>query len=65
MGYVKDVDGKQTYVIAAEGWKRIDILLNEEYTIRQGFIAMSFGEETRKIREAFRVAISSSIIRNK
>lgn len=60
LGYVKDVDGKQTYVITADGWKRIDILLNEEYTIRQGFIAMSFSEETRKIREAFRTAISSS-----
>lgn len=59
MKYIKDVDGKQTYVITAEGWKRIDVLLNEEYAIRQGFIAMSFCNETRNIREAFRTAISS------
>lgn len=59
LGYVKDVDGKQTYVITAEGWKKIDVLINEEYTIRQAFIAMSFGDETKEIREAFRTAISS------
>lgn len=57
MGYIKDVDGKQTYVITAEGWKKIDDLLNKEYTIRQGFIAMSFCDETKAIREAFRTAI--------
>lgn len=59
LGYVKDVKGNQTYVITAEGWKKIDVLLNEEYTVRQGFIAMSFGNETREIREAFRTAITS------
>jgi len=59
LGYVKDVDGKQTYVIAAEGWKKIDVLINEEYTIKQAFIAMSFGAETKEIREAFRTAIRS------
>ncbi len=59
LGYVKDVDGKQTYVITAEGWKKIDVLINEEYTIKQAFIAMSFGDETKEIREAFRTAISS------
>lgn len=59
LGYVKDVDGKQTYVITAEGWKKIDVLLHEEYTISQGFIAMSFCDETQNIREAFRTAISS------
>lgn len=58
-GYVRDVDGNKTYVITAEGWKKIDVLINEEYTIRQGFIAMSFGDETKKIREAFRAAISA------
>lgn len=59
LGYVKDVDGKQTYMITAEGWKKIDVLINEEYTIKQAFIAMSFGDETKEIREAFRTAISS------
>lgn len=59
LGYVKDVDGRKTYVITAEGWKKIDVLINEEYTIRQAFIAMSFGNETKEIREAFRTAISS------
>lgn len=57
LSYVKDVEGKQTYVITAKGWKKIDVLLHEEYTIRQGFIAMSFCDETQNIREAFRDAL--------
>lgn len=59
LGYLKDTDCRKTYVITAEGWKKIDILINEEYTIRQAFIAMSFGDETKQIRESFRTAINS------
>ena len=59
LGYVRDAEGRQIYVITAEGWKKIDVLMNEKYTIQQGFIAMSFCDETKRIREAFRTAISS------
>lgn len=49
-----------TYKISAKGWERIAELKYREKEIRQGFIAMSFREETQSIREAFRQAITES-----
>ena len=48
------------YKITAKGWERISQLQHKENEIRQGFIAMSFREETRSIREAFRQAITEA-----
>lgn len=45
------------YTISAEGWKKIEEIRNRERAVKQGFIAMRFGEETKSIREAFRTAI--------
>ena len=49
-----------TYMITAEGWKKIDELNKASLEVKQAFIAMSFREETQFIREAFRTAISDS-----
>lgn len=60
LGYVKDPDKDECYIITASGWKKIDELQKEELIINQGFIAMSFKEETKPIREAFRKAMTES-----
>ena len=59
LGYLNKL-GSREYSITAEGWKKIDILRREENAFNQAFIAMSFGEYTRPIREAFRQAIEQS-----
>lgn len=48
------------YKITAKGWERIAELQHKEKEIRQGFIAMSFRDETQSIREAFRQAITEA-----
>ena len=58
LGYLKHE--KIYYVITADGWKQIDILRKQEIVMKQGFIAMKFGEQTKDIREAFRTAIRES-----
>lgn len=62
MGLLKAIQyfGYSKYKIAAKGWERIADLQHKEQEIRQGFIAMSFREETRSIREAFRQAITEA-----
>lgn len=62
MGLLKSIQyfGYSKYKIAAKGWERIADLQHKEQEIRQGFIAMSFREETRSIREAFRQAITEA-----
>lgn len=60
LGYVKDPDENQCYTITAAGWQKIDELRKEEQIVQQGFIAMSFRDETKPIREAFRKAMLES-----
>ena len=60
LGYVKDPDNRECYVITAEGWQKIEQLQKELQISCQGFIAMSFREETKSIREAFRIAIKEA-----
>lgn len=60
LGYVKDPDNNFCYIITAAGWQKIDELRKEERIVHQGFIAMSFREETKPIREAFRKAMQES-----
>lgn len=60
LGYVKDSDNDECYVITAAGWQKIDELRKEEQIVHQGFIAMSFRSETKPIREAFRTAMKES-----
>lgn len=60
LGYLKDPKNHENYSITAHGWQKIDELRKEEQIVHQGFIAMSFREETRPIREAFRTAMQES-----
>lgn len=48
------------FAISANGWKKIDALKKQRQEIKQGFIAMSFGDETNFIRNAFHMAIEDS-----
>ena len=57
---LKETDHEHVYKISANGWERIQELQNRNQEIRQGFIAMSFREETKPIRESFRQAIAES-----
>lgn len=50
----------ETYEISATGWQKIDELHRTNSAVKQAFIAMSFGSETKEIREAFRKAIEAS-----
>lgn len=60
LGYLKDPSKSDAYSITAQGWQKIDELHKNEQVIQQGFIAMSFREEARPIREAFRAAITQA-----
>lgn len=60
LGYVKADEAFARHVITAAGWQKIDELRKQEQIVQQGFIAMSFREETRPIREAFRTAMKES-----
>lgn len=60
MGYLKDPQKNQTYIITAEGWKKIDALRKKNLIRKQAFVAMEFDNKTTNIREAFRQAITES-----
>ena len=61
LGYLKKVRmSAKKYILTASAWQRIDELRKNELTLKQAFIAMRFGDETRFIREAFRKAIRES-----
>lgn len=60
LGYLKDPEGKEYYMITVTGWQKIEELRKNEQILQQAFIAMAFCKETEKIREAFRTAISES-----
>ncbi len=59
LGYLSQY-GPHQYFISASGWEKIDELQKKNNEVRQGFIAMRFGDETKTIREAFRTAILNS-----
>ena len=58
-GYLQQIE-KDLCAISVDGWKRIEELKKQDSTIKQGFIAMQFGDTTNSIREAFREAINTS-----
>lgn len=58
LGYLKDPTNSANYFITATGWQKIDELYRNEKAIRQGFIAMSFQDETKPIRNAFKQAMT-------
>lgn len=60
MGYLKEPQSDEFYIITAEGWKKIDALKKKNLIRKQAFIAMHFGKKTANIREAFRQAITES-----
>lgn len=60
MGYLKNPQKNQIYIITAEEWKKIDALRNKNLIRKQAFIAMQFGDKTTNIREAFKQAITES-----
>lgn len=49
---------KSAYKISAKGWEKISDMENNQTTINQGFIAMSFDAKTTIISDAFKKAIS-------
>lgn len=57
--YLVEERGSQIYRITAKGWNKISEL-EQTKTYNQGFMAMSFKEETRKISAAFKNAINRS-----
>lgn len=59
-GYIKDLENRECYTITALGWQKIDELRKQEQILSQGFIAMSFKEEAKPIREAFRLAMKEA-----
>ena len=56
LGYLNAVSSG-LYKISAEGWKKIDQMRSKEFVKKQAFVAMKFGEQTNKTREAIRTAI--------
>lgn len=58
LDYIKSMN--YSHIITAGGWKRIEEIRKEHITKKQAFIAMAFGEQTAKIREGFRGAITAS-----
>lgn len=59
LGYLTKTSD-ELYEISAAGWIKIDELHRNNSAIKQAFIAMSFGDATKEIREAFRKAIEES-----
>ena len=45
------------FVITAKGWQKIEELKKKTLEVNQAFVAMSFSDETREIRSAFKKAI--------
>lgn len=61
LGYLAELENSYNlFFISSEGWKKIDELTINKKESNQGFIAMSFKDETKSIREAFRKAIIDS-----
>lgn len=57
LGYVNNIDNDNSkFVISAEGWKHVADMDKKDVS-KQGFMAMSFSEETRKISDTFKEAI--------
>ena len=56
LGYLKEVKS-YIYVISADGWKKISEM-EQNKSMKQAFIAMSFSEETNSISTSFKNAIS-------
>ncbi len=67
MGYIKAIvpvmsfdDEGAGYGITAKGWERIAQLRQTNEEVDQGFIAMSFAQETNNIKDCFMKAISDA-----
>ena len=60
MGYVIKNPRYEMFSISAEGWKKIESIQKKRSEIKQGFVAMRFGEKTAGIREGFRKAITDA-----
>jgi nucleoside 2-deoxyribosyltransferase len=61
LNYLSKKDDLQyCYFISANGWKKVEELRKKQQEVNQGFIAISFRDETKPIREAFREAINST-----
>ena len=60
LGYLTKATVRDMYIITAKGWQEIDTIRRKNKESKQGFIAMSFRDETKSIREAFRSAIKES-----
>lgn len=60
LGYLTKTSSDELYEISAAGWIKLDELHRNNSSIKQAFIAMSFSDATKEIREAFRKAIESS-----
>lgn len=59
-GYIARTDSRndsERYIISKEGWKRIDEMRRKD-SDNTGFIAISFGEDTKEIREVLKDCIS-------
>lgn len=59
-GYVHKNGRSSNFRITAAGWKKVEELRMKSAETKQGFIAMSYREETVGIREAFRKAMLSA-----
>ena len=51
---------QNSYTITAEGWKKVEELKKKHKEIKQAFVAMAFGDQTKEIREGFRTAINEA-----
>ena len=60
LGYLAKATVRDMYIITAKGWQEVDAVRRKNKEIKQGFIAMSFRDETKTIRESFRTAIRES-----
>lgn len=58
LDYIKSL--RYSHIITVSGWRKIEELRKTHKEIKQAFIAMAFGEQTAKIREGFREAITAS-----
>ena len=61
--YIRDhvlANGKHTIQLMPEGYFRVDTLQRNMSTGKRAFVAMKFGEETRRLREAIRKGVSDA-----
>ncbi|MHC1734168.1 MAG: hypothetical protein AB9921_00640 [Erysipelotrichaceae bacterium] len=60
LGFLTETNhDSKVFTITAKGWQKIEELKIKAVEVKQAFVAMSFGDETQYIREAFKKAISS------